>query len=143
MFIFETNHVPKFLAQFESKIVAPPAFIDRSEGILLMSLEEKSITSVLSAFRFNTCLCIHDTMQHDVGPRLLSHNQLVSTKGTATESRLRKSGDSVHGYDILYRLALCTSCSIWVLTQSLARHYIASALALIAHCQYTQFGSRH
>ena len=41
MFIFESNHAPKFLAQFEGKMVAPPTFIDRSEGILLMSLEEK------------------------------------------------------------------------------------------------------
>ena len=113
MFIFESNHAPTIIAQFECKMVASPTFIDRSECILFMYLEEKSITSVLSAFRFNTCLCIHDTMQHDVGPRLLSHNQLVSTKGTATESRLRKSGDSVHGYDILYQLALCTSCSIF------------------------------
>ena len=48
MFIFDSNHAPKFLAQFEGKMVAPPTFIDRSEGILLTSLDEKSITSVLS-----------------------------------------------------------------------------------------------
>ena len=40
MFIFESNHVPKFPAQFEGKVVAPPMFIDRSEGMLLLSLEE-------------------------------------------------------------------------------------------------------
>ena len=43
-------------------MVAPPTFIDRSEGILLMSLEEKSITSVLFVLSFNIFLCIHDTI---------------------------------------------------------------------------------
>jgi len=40
MFIFESNHVPKFPAQFEGKMVAPLTFIDMSEGMLLLSLEE-------------------------------------------------------------------------------------------------------
>ena len=62
MFIFDSNHAPKFLAQFEGKMVAPPTFIDRSEGILLTSLDEKSITSVLSVLSFNIFLCIHDTI---------------------------------------------------------------------------------
>ena len=113
------------------------------------SLGYKSGGSVLNILYFvqgclwNSRTLYHwDSPQYDVGPRLLSNNQLVWTKGT-TKSRLRKSGNSVHGYDILYQLTLCTSCSIWVLTQSLEGHYIASALALIAHRQNTQFGSGH
>jgi len=41
MSIFVSNHAPKFLAQFEGKMVALSTFIDRPEGILLMSMEEK------------------------------------------------------------------------------------------------------
>ena len=52
MFIFVSNHAPKFLAQFEGKMVALSTFIDRPEGILLMSMEEKNNKKELWCYLF-------------------------------------------------------------------------------------------
>jgi hypothetical protein len=62
MFILESKNAPKFLTTLDGFILDVPMVIVVSATNRSFSLDEKTITSVLSVFNLSMFVCIQDTM---------------------------------------------------------------------------------